>query len=94
MLPGVLREAGVVEWDEEAVDQDVITARAGTVPARRRGPTHSAPGHPDLRGYQFDLALGRQVGCEGTTSGAAAVAAALARGDRPEGGVLAGPPAR
>ena len=54
----VLHDAGVAEWEGEAVDQDLIAARAGTIlPAAEQGPA-VPPGARSLRGYRHDLARG------------------------------------
>jgi uncharacterized protein DUF6885 len=69
----VLRDAGVAEWDGEAVDQDLIASRAGTIlPAAEEGPA-VPPGARSLRGYRHDLARGEAAG-SGTAADALAEA--------------------
>ena len=69
----VLRDAGVAEWDGEAVDQDLIASRAGTIlPAAEEGPA-VPPGASSLRGYRHDLARGEEAR-SGTAVGALAEA--------------------
>ncbi len=69
----MLRDAGVAEWEGEAIDQDLIAARAGTIlPAAEEGPA-VPPGARSLRGYRYDLAHG-----EAADTGTAAEALAEA----------------
>lgn len=51
----VLREAGIVSWDGEELDQDLLALEAGTVlPEVEEGP-QVPPGAVDFHDYRFDL---------------------------------------
>jgi hypothetical protein len=51
----VLREAGIVSWNGEELDQDLIALESGTVlPEVERGP-QVPPGAANIRDYRFEL---------------------------------------
>ena len=54
----VLRAAGVTEWEDEPLDQDLVALHCGTVlPAREVGP-QVPPGAANRRDYRYELTLG------------------------------------
>jgi hypothetical protein len=51
----ILREAGIVSWDDEELDQDLIARESGTVlPEFEQGP-QVPPGAVNFRDYRFEL---------------------------------------
>lgn len=51
----ILRDVGVVRWDEKPLDQDLVALLAGTVlPVEELGP-QVPPGAPNLRDHRYEL---------------------------------------
>jgi hypothetical protein len=75
----VLRETGIVSWDGEELDQDLIALRAGTVlPDVEEGP-QVPPGAVNFRDYRFELPRAAPVQA-GTSAGGLADAIEAAAG--------------
>src|SRR5438045_9145089 len=78
----VLREAGIVRWDDEELDQDLIALNSGTLlPETEQGP-QVPPGAVNFRDYRFELP--RAAPAEAGTS-AAGLAQAI---EEPAAGAL------
>ena len=68
----ILRDAGIVTWDGETVDEDLLALRAGTA---LPGPHGAVPrGAAHRTGYRFELP---QVAAEASGTAAAALAAVI-----------------
>lgn len=76
----MLRDAGVISWDGQPIDQDFVALRAGTaLPAAEEGP-QVPPGAVNWREYRFELERAPQKASGTSAHGLARAIEELSRG--------------